>query len=266
VHDNVRPISEKRLAANRANALKSTGPRTPEGRARSAQNARKHGFAASKFTIIRVEDAQDLENLKADCVDTYQPVNSQELYALERIALAQFSMLRAAQFEAGVFTSFVNDGLIQEDNLHSEVLRDGLRPGQGAAFVMAEGLQRQCQRSKGIDFSLFLRYKAQVERDYRRAVEEFERLRKLRDELTPKEPIEEIQPEQEPDPNGAAAPRSAPDFACQPETPSEPSPSRGSDGAGFSSQNEPVGENEPAAPPSEPTSAYRPDTSGPVHC
>ena len=41
-----KPISDKKLAANRANAAQSTGPRFPEGKARSAQNSRKHGFTA----------------------------------------------------------------------------------------------------------------------------------------------------------------------------------------------------------------------------
>ncbi|MGJ5820842.1 hypothetical protein [Paludibaculum fermentans] len=38
------PISERRLAANRANAQKSTGPRTPEGKLRVAQNAARHNL------------------------------------------------------------------------------------------------------------------------------------------------------------------------------------------------------------------------------
>jgi hypothetical protein len=53
--------SERKIAANRANSLRSTGARTPEGRARSAMNARKHGLY-SKKEVLRREDSIAFEN------------------------------------------------------------------------------------------------------------------------------------------------------------------------------------------------------------
>ncbi|HJT89684.1 MAG TPA: hypothetical protein VJ732_17565 [Bryobacteraceae bacterium] len=110
-----RPITHKRLAANRANAAKSTGPRTPEGKARSAQNARKHGFTASSFAVVRLEELDEITRLKADLVAVYEPVNSQELFALERMALAQQAILRSARLEAGLFTDALDETLIGDE-------------------------------------------------------------------------------------------------------------------------------------------------------
>src|SRR5437867_290970 len=105
------PISEKQHAANCANATRSTGPRTPEGKARSAQNARSHGFTASTFAVVRLEELNEVADLTADLVALYQPVNSQELFALERVALTQQTLLRAARLEAGLFTSCLDQAL-----------------------------------------------------------------------------------------------------------------------------------------------------------
>lgn len=40
-------ISDRKIAANRRNAVRSTGPRTAVGKVRSGQNALRHGLAAS---------------------------------------------------------------------------------------------------------------------------------------------------------------------------------------------------------------------------
>ena len=42
-------ISDKQIEANRMNALKSTGPRSIEGKEKSAQNALKFGFTAKNL-------------------------------------------------------------------------------------------------------------------------------------------------------------------------------------------------------------------------
>ncbi len=44
-------MTPRKLAANRANAQKSTGPRTPAGKAASAQNNAIHYLYARKFTV-----------------------------------------------------------------------------------------------------------------------------------------------------------------------------------------------------------------------
>jgi len=59
-----RPVSEKRLAANRANAQKSTGPRTAAGKGRSRFNAVKHGLTAS-VGLLPGENGMALHDLSA---------------------------------------------------------------------------------------------------------------------------------------------------------------------------------------------------------
>jgi hypothetical protein len=194
-----RPVSARQLSANRANAARSTGPRTAEGKARSAQNARRHGFAAADYAVVRLEDLQAVARLKADLIAVYQPVNSQELFAIERIALAQQALLRASRLEAGLFTACLNEALDPTGNpivpMTEELVGDlEITRAQNRNFALAEGFRRLVR--EGHAWTLFLRYQAQTERHYRRAIEEFERLKALRREL-PNQPIFEGQPEEE---------------------------------------------------------------------
>jgi hypothetical protein len=59
---------------------------------------------------------------------------------------------------------------------------------QNRNFLLGDGFHRMARESNS--FSLLLRYQAQAERHYRRAIEEFDRLKALREEL-PIEPITE---------------------------------------------------------------------------
>jgi hypothetical protein len=51
-------ISRRKLAANRQNARRSTGPRTPEGKAHSSMNALKHGILA-RATVNATLEGED---------------------------------------------------------------------------------------------------------------------------------------------------------------------------------------------------------------
>ena len=101
-------VSAANIAANRANAKLSTGPRTPEGKARSSQNARKHVFHPTSFPVVRLEEVDEVDRLRADAIAAYRPANSQETFAVERIVLAQQALLRAERLHSGIFTICLN--------------------------------------------------------------------------------------------------------------------------------------------------------------
>jgi hypothetical protein len=215
-----------RIAANRANAAKSTGPRTPEGKARSSQNARKHTFTPENYAVVRLEEVHAIADLRADLVSCYQPVNSQELFAIERIALAQQSLLRLTALENGLGTACLNETMNPEGfprELLSEILTKDLEVtrAQNRNYCFAEGFTRLTRISP--TWPIFLRYQAQTERLYRRAIEDFERVKALRSEL-PNEPINEPnnEPIAPPQPQETKAP--LPPEAEKPEPPPVPRP------------------------------------------
>ena len=60
--------SEKQVAANRANAKRSTGPKTVAGKALSRMNAYKHGLTA-ETNVIGDEDPSEFDRLRAELED-----------------------------------------------------------------------------------------------------------------------------------------------------------------------------------------------------
>ena len=81
----MRQLSEKQLAANRANAKKSTGPRTTEGKNRSAQNARRHQVTAQTL-IMTEEDRKAHDAFVARMTGELAPVGEMETFLASNIA------------------------------------------------------------------------------------------------------------------------------------------------------------------------------------
>ena len=81
-------ISAAKLVANRANAQRSTGPNTAEGKAKSAQNAVKHGIFATRFLHgAAAEDVAEMEAAIREMRDYYQPVGKLEGMLVEKIVV-----------------------------------------------------------------------------------------------------------------------------------------------------------------------------------
>ena len=70
-------VSSARAEASRTNGARSRGPKTPEGKARSAQNALKHGMRAQKHVLLPDEDAAEFATLEAALlIEELQPVGA----------------------------------------------------------------------------------------------------------------------------------------------------------------------------------------------
>jgi len=93
--------SEKQIAANRANARRSTGPKTSAGKARSRANAWKHGLTAEQV-VIPGEDAQQLKAIRRELWEEFQPLPGLESLFVERLAYYEWRMRRVLVLEAAL--------------------------------------------------------------------------------------------------------------------------------------------------------------------
>ena len=114
--------TERRLAANRANAQHSTGPVTIAGTAISSRNATRHGLLSAKL-FLDDEKPEDFDILLDDLVRSLTPTGALEMTLVERIAVtlwrqrrlvhaetASVSLARQAQKIAGGVSSELGRG------------------------------------------------------------------------------------------------------------------------------------------------------------
>ena len=96
------PVSNARAAASRKNGAKSRGPKTPEGKARAAQNALKHGMRAQKYVLLPQEDAAEFAALETAIVAELAPEGVLQTLLARRVAVAAWRLERADRMEAEV--------------------------------------------------------------------------------------------------------------------------------------------------------------------
>src|ERR1700760_2132802 len=83
------PVTEAGKLASAANSLLSTGPVTPEGKARSSQNALDHGLLARSLTLPGETPEAFLAHLES-IKELIEPVGYHENYLAEMIAIADW--------------------------------------------------------------------------------------------------------------------------------------------------------------------------------
>jgi hypothetical protein len=97
---NVTTTTGKQIEANRRNAQASTGPKTPEGKARSSQNARRHGLSAKHIAFADDEEREIFESLRDELHAALQPSGELENIYFDQAVFAQWNIRKSRILES----------------------------------------------------------------------------------------------------------------------------------------------------------------------
>jgi hypothetical protein len=156
--------TEKQTAANRLNAQKSIGPRTPEGRAAVRLNGVTHGLTAETL-VLRGESEADFKAVFESLEAKYQPETPTEETLVADLAMATWRRRRLYNMEAGYYNVRLGELAFSADHQKRD---DSCRLGMVAD-------------SNTNIMALIGRQEARLERSYYKALHELQRLRKERE-------------------------------------------------------------------------------------
>ncbi len=128
-------LSNARAEASRNNGARSRGPKTPDGKARSARNALKHGLRAQKYVVLPDEDAAEFAALEAALMEELAPDGVLQTVLAQRIVAATWRLSRAERLEVELFAE---NGL-PGGSLGLALIRDGRRAGAFDTLVRYRG-------------------------------------------------------------------------------------------------------------------------------
>jgi hypothetical protein len=114
--------TDAQIAANRANAQKSTGPRSVEGKAASRFNALQHGMDAASI-VIPGEDPAAYQSLLDNYYDDFHPQSALEEFHVDTLIRSDWQKRRLQRTEAKLYRALLAEGADPED-LDVALLRD----------------------------------------------------------------------------------------------------------------------------------------------
>jgi hypothetical protein len=167
------PTSAAQIASNKANSLKSSGPKTAEGLARSSRNALKHGLTGAGIALP-IEDAAEVDRLQRDLESEMKPSGELGRTLVRRMALLAVRMDRCVAHETASLTVGIEEAEAEFD----------------AAWPAVEGEDNPDREQARIDVGrlalfdaspeacLARKYEAAAERGFFRTLKEFRQVEK----------------------------------------------------------------------------------------
>ena len=143
-------VSEAKLAANRRNAQRSCGPKTPAGKARSRCNALKHGLTGSGVALP-TEDQAAISDRFIGLQNGMQPKTDAGEILLRRFAFLSVRIERCEKHETSETSRRVRHAIAQFDD---ERLAEVERLGARLYAEPATTVRRLQMTPEGIDWLL----------------------------------------------------------------------------------------------------------------
>src|SRR5438046_510616 len=97
-----KPLSERRLAANRQNAQKSTGPRTKTGKQKSSQNSTKHGLC-SQSPLLPNECGATYQIFENEIYEDLHPTTNLQKHLFSQAASILWKLQRVNDTERELY-------------------------------------------------------------------------------------------------------------------------------------------------------------------
>jgi hypothetical protein len=155
---------EIRAEINRANAQKSTGPKTIEGKQRTAMNAVKHNLTGQSL-ILQPDEMDAYNRLTNALISDLKPRTELECQTVQKLIDAHFRMNRLAGVENNIFNFSLIENTTQTD--HDD--RIEVMIAQTRAFI-----------GHSASFDVLGRYEARLARQVLQFSLELDRLQQLR--------------------------------------------------------------------------------------
>jgi hypothetical protein len=92
-------ISDHVIAANNANAQKSTGPRSVAGKAAVSRNSVKHGLLAKHLLFRDTEEEAKFDALLGNLQEEFPPASTLEAMLIEELGVCWWKMMKALDWE-----------------------------------------------------------------------------------------------------------------------------------------------------------------------
>ena len=170
-----------RIETNRRNVLKSTGPRTPRGKAKASLNSMRHGFR-SRDALLPGENSRDFFDLLHRLCAEFSPATATQEILLDQMAVAYWKLARLQRIENYVyrvgcekdsFVSTLREYLSSDDQPDNEPDDEPESPPPSPDELLGIAYLRDANSTRA--FVSLSNYEARLERSFLRALRELTR-------------------------------------------------------------------------------------------